>query len=248
MVDYNVEMINPNALHASFFQLSRHDPTVGFDYDCRTVSGHTIPATSSLPADAPLLKGSDDRALVDGEQNTLRTRLVVGSHLAQHLRHQLEEHQGYTSTVGISTSKLISKLAGNVNKPKSQTTILPPYSAGDASGSNTTRFLDGHDIGKIPGLGFKSAQRIRDHVLGRPAAFVTGLVYGGTKEKVTVKDVRLYPSMGAELLEKLLGGAGAPKGIGSKVWGLINGVDDSEVSKAREIPHQISIVRDSVTS
>ncbi|KAL9599790.1 MAG: hypothetical protein Q9219_003576 [cf. Caloplaca sp. 3 TL-2023] len=176
------------------------------------------------------------------KESTLYMRLLVGSHLAQYLRHQLEEHQGFTSTVGVSTSKLISKLVGNINKPKGQTTLLPPYSSGEAYESNVIQFLDSHEVGKIPGVGFKMAQKIRGHVLGRPAEFDTGIVYGGTKEKVTVKDVRLSRSMNADLLEKLIGGPGAPKEIGFKVWALINGDDNSEVSQAREVPQQISIV------
>ncbi|KAL8716748.1 MAG: hypothetical protein Q9225_005954 [Loekoesia sp. 1 TL-2023] len=234
MVDYNLEMINPHALHSSFFHLSRHDPTIGFEFDGRSIPGYTIPANSSASPGAPLLRSPGSMSSADGGHSTLYMRLLIGSHLAQHLRRQLEEHQGYTSTVGISTSKLISKLVGNVNKPMGQTTLLPPYLSFDANESNVIQFLDGHDIGKIPGIGFKSAQRIRDHVLGRPAAFDAELVYGDTKERVTVRHVRLSASMGVGLLEKLLGGPGAPKDIGSKVWTLINGVDDSEVSKARE--------------
>ena len=240
MVDYNIEMINQNALQCSFLHLSRNDPTIGLPFDGSKVSGHTFPAGS---ADRKSNNEPPDQRSMSGHDRLLHLRLVVGSHLAQHLRYQLEEHQGYSSTVGISTTKLISKLVGNVNKPKGQTTLLPPYSSIGMDESNVTRFLDDHDIGKVPGVGFKSAQKIRDRVLSRPAAFEMGLVYGGTKENVSVKDVRLFPSMGCELLEKLLGGHGAPKGIGTKVWGLINGVDDSEVSKAREVPHQISIVR-----
>ncbi|KAL8702164.1 MAG: hypothetical protein Q9224_000126 [Gallowayella concinna] len=226
MVDYNLEMLNLNSLQSSFFHLSRNDPTIGFKYDCSNVSGHTVPIH---PVEA----------LADRDRCNLYMRLMVGSHLAQHLRHQLEEHQGYSSTVGISTTKLISKLVGNVNKPKGQTTLLPPYTP--AGESSITSFLDEHDIGKIPGIGFKSAQKIRDHVLARPAAFVAGLVYGGTTENVKVKDVRLFPAMGVELLEKLLGGSGAPKDLANKIWGLINGIDNSEVAKAREVPQQISI-------
>lgn len=236
MVDYNFDMINLNALHSSFFHLSRQDPTVGFAFDGSKISGHTVPTSAGS-----ILPGSlGSNSAVDEEHNTLYIRLLLGSYLAQYLRHQLEEQQSYSSTVGISTSKLLSKLVGNVNKPKAQTTLLPPYSI-HASEDNITQFLDKHDIGKIPGIGFKSAQKLRDHVLGRPAAFDTGLVYGGTKENVTVKDVRLSASMGSELLEELLGGPGAPKDLGSKVWGLINGVDNSEVSKAKELPQQISI-------
>lgn len=238
MIDYNLEMLNHNTLQSSFFYLARLDPTIGFTYDCSSISGHTVPG---LP-DAFLSDYTNAGTSLKNADNTLCLRLLLGSHLAQYLRHQLEEHQGYTATVGISTNKLISKLVGNVNKPKSQTTLIPPYTPLDTGESNVTRFLDSHDIGRIPGIGFKSAQKIRDFVLGRPAAFDAGLVYGGTKENVTVKDVRLFPSMGDDQLEELLGGPGAPQGIGVKVWGLINGVDPTEVSKAREVPQQISIV------
>ncbi|KAL8951568.1 MAG: hypothetical protein Q9222_002453 [Ikaeria aurantiellina] len=215
MIDYNVELINSNALQSSFFYLSRHDPTVGFDFDGGNIPGHTFPVASNSDGSWP-------------REQSLYIRLLLGSHLAQHLRHRLEEHQGYSSTVGVSTSKLLSKLVGNVNKPKGQTTLLPPYSSSLSSQSNVTLFLDKHDIGQVPGVGFKLAQKIRDHVLGRPAAFEAGLVYGGTKEQVTVKDVRLATSMTSDRLEKLLGGSNAPKDIGTKIWGLINGIDDTE--------------------
>lgn len=56
-------------------------------------------------------------------------------------------------------------------------------------------------------------------------------------------DVRRYPGMNAEVLEKLFAGPGIPKGLGVKVWGLINGIDDSEVAKSKDLPQQISIVR-----
>jgi DNA polymerase iota len=102
-------------------------------------------------------------------------------------------------------------------------------------------FLDRHDIGKIPGIGFKMSQRIRNHVLSRPAKFDNSLIYGGTKESVTVRDVRLFHNIGPDVLEKILGGAGTERGIGSKVWGLINGLDDTEVKEVRKIPSQISI-------
>lgn len=243
MVDYNVEMINPNALRISFFHLSRDDPTAGFDFDGGNISGYAFPDAPTIPTNASLPSGDIGGPPLMGDHTNLYLRLLLGSHLAQYLRHQLEEHQGYSSTVGISTTKLVSKLVGNVNKPKSQTTLLPPYHSTDSIESTITRFLDSHDIGKIPGIGFKTAQRIRHYMLGRPAAFDAGLVYGGTKEPVTVRDVRLSPSMGNELLEKLLGGPGAPRGIGAKVWGLVNGVDDTSVSQAREVPQQISIVR-----
>ncbi|KAI9707888.1 MAG: hypothetical protein M1820_004494 [Bogoriella megaspora] len=229
LVNYNLEFVNKNDLSNSFFHLSKDDPIVGFHFDASAVAGHVFPALpdrTSSPVDA---------------QDDLCLRLYLGSHLALHLRHKLEEDKGYTSTVGISTSKLLSKLVGNVNKPKGQTTLVPPYTANLDQESNVTAFLDPHEIGKVPNIGFKIAQKLREYVLGRPAAFHAGLVYGKTQEGVTVRDVRLHPDMNPTLLDKILGGPGTPHGIGPRVWELINGVDDTEVSQAKQVPSQISI-------
>ena len=238
MIDYNLELLNRNALGRSFFHLDRNDPTVGFSYDASKFLGHTYPAQAARPISPPSSTPTSPHTI---DADTLCIRLLLGSHLAQHLRHQLDEQKGYTSTVGISTTKLVAKLVGNVNKPRGQTTLLPPYESTDENDSNVASFMDAHDIGKVPGIGFKLAQKIRQHVLQRQPADDGGLVFGGTKEKVLVRDLRLFPGMGAEVLESLLGGAGAPRGIGAKIWALINGVDDTEVEKARVVPRQISI-------
>ncbi|KIW35659.1 uncharacterized protein PV07_02344 [Cladophialophora immunda] len=228
MIDYNMGLLNPNDLSHSFFCMNRDDPTVGFAYDASSVYGPTYPSSPSVPTQ------------LSEEDEELRLRIVLGSHLARHLRHELESQKGYTSTVGIAMNKLLAKLAGNVNKPKNQTTILPPCEPTGSGVSTVTRFLDDHDIGKIPGIGFKLAQKIRAHVLGREAAFSDGLVYGGTKESVTVLDVRSYPGMGPKMLDEIMAGPGSVKGIGGKIWDLIHGADDSEVAKAKRIPSQIS--------
>jgi DNA polymerase iota len=172
----------------------------------------------------------------------LHLRLLLASHLAEHIRHRIETEIGYTATVGISTNKLIAKLVGNRHKPNGQTTLLPPYSSANGpEDDNVTSFIDDHEVGKIPGIGFKIAQKLRAHVLQRPADFDAGLVYGGTKEKILVRDVRRYPGMGPETLERLLGGPGAPHGIGARIWERLNGCDSTEVRRAREVPTQISI-------
>jgi len=238
MIEYNIDLLNHNDLGGSFFHLDRNDPTVGFTYDASSFFGHTYQATSAQPISPPSSTSTSPQSL---DADTLYMRLLLGSHLAQHLRHQLEEQRGYTSTVGISTTKLVAKLVGNVNKPKGQTTLVPPYEVTKGSESNVIKFMDGHDIGKVPGIGFKLAQKIRQRILQRQPAYDAGLIFGGTQEKVPVRDVRLFPGMCAEVLEGFLGGAGAPRGIGAKVWGLINGVDDTEVGKARDVPRQISI-------
>ena len=238
MIDYNLEILNCNSLGSSFFHLDRNDPIVGFPFDASNVFGHTFPALYQQIADREISTPPPRDPKED-----LSLRLRLGSHLAQYMRHQLEEQKGYTSTVGISTNKTLAKLVGNLNKPKGQTTLMPPYNGNDGdTRSNVTLFLDSHDIGKLPGIGFKTAQKIRHHVLGRPAAHETGLVYGGTKEQVRVGDVRRHFGPNEEAMETLLAGPGVPKGLGEKVWGLINGIDDSEVGKAKDVPQQISIV------
>ena len=221
MVEYNLEVLNKNDLEHSFFQTSRKDPTVGFSFNALAIAGHTYPEAAQSDL-------TDD----------LTMRLHLGSHLALYMRHQLEQQKGYTSTVGVSTNKLLSKLVGNLNKPKGQTVLMPPYIGSE---SNVTRFMDSHDVGKVPGIGFKLAQKLREFVLQRPAEIDTGLVYGGTKETVTVADTRKHSDVNADRLEKLLAGPGSPHGIGLKIWGLVHGVDDTEVSSARTVPRQISI-------
>jgi DNA polymerase iota len=47
--------------------------------------------------------------------------------------------------------------------------------------------------------------------------------------------------MGPAMLEKTLGGPGAAKGIGMRIWGILHGVDNTEVLEARDLPTQISI-------
>lgn len=232
MVEYNLLLLNHNDLSHSFFCLDKDDPTVGFMFDASTVFGPTYPSNPSNPA---CENGSTTA------NDAMQLRLVLGSHLARHLRHELEQQKGYTATVGIATNKLLSKLVGNVHKPRNQTTLLPHHVPLMTEEKNAVAFLDGHDIGKVPGIGFKLAQRIRARVLGRTPAFQDGLVYGGTKESVTVRDVRLFPGMGPEMLEETLSGPGSQKGIGGKIWGLINGVDETEVGKAKKVPTQISI-------
>ncbi|KAK4548001.1 hypothetical protein LTR36_010721 [Oleoguttula mirabilis] len=229
MVEYNMEMLNRHSLEQSFFQTSRNDPLEGFAFDASSIAGHSYPkdyAQGSVEGDA----------VID-----LTQRLRLGSHIALHIRHQLEQQKGYTCTVGIATSKLLSKLVGSLNKPKGQTTMMPPLSVPEHGGSNVMVFMDGHEVGRVPGVGFKMAQKLREAVLQRPADFDAGLVYGGTKESVTVADVRSHPDVHPEMLEKLLGGPGSPHGLGYKVWCLLHGVDDTEVSQAKAVPSQISI-------
>ena len=234
LIDYNVELLDHHNPTLCFFHLDRKDPTVGFPYDSTNIFSHTYPSAMKQSPALPIPAPDDAEDLI--------LRLRVGSHLARYLRHELENQRGFTSTVGISTNKLLSKLVGNVKKPKGQTTLLTPYNPNLDGISHVNQFLDDHEIGKIPGVGFKIAQKIRAHVLGRPAIFDAGLVYGGTREAVTVQDVRTFDGMGPKLLQSILDGPGVQKDLAERIWKLINGVDDTEVTRAKEVPQQISIV------
>lgn len=242
LVDFNINILNHNALTDSFFHLDRTDPTIGFSYNASKYAGNTYPgsAANSSPT-SPCTAAVPQDLLATVAIDQLELRLRVGSHLAQYLRYQLEEREGYTSTVGISTNKILSKLVGNVHKPKNQTTLCPPYLSPEGEDSNVLKFMDSHDIGKVPGIGFKLSHKIRGYVLGRDAQYKDGLVYGGIKENVTVQDVRNFPGMSPQVLDTILKGPGSYKGIGERIWGLLHGVDDTDVGRARDVPRQISI-------
>ena len=230
MIDYNMEMLNRHDLENSFFHLSRQDPTQGFTFNANTVAGNTFPKSVTPSVDK------------DDINDEVALRLRLGGQFALFVRHQLEEQKGYTSTVGIATNKLLSKLVGNLNKPKAQTTLMPPLDAFEGHAGNPITFMDDHEIGKVPGIGFKLAQKLREFILQRSAEYE--YVHGDmnrTKEQITVAQIRNDPDINFEKLENLLAGPGSPHGIGYKVWCLLHGVDDSEVAQAKPVPSQISI-------
>lgn len=239
IVTYNQALLNKNDLSQAFFHLSREDPMAGFSFDATKVAGHLYPE---------ILTPQSLQPINTMDYYDLAIRLVLGSHLAQHIRLNLQEDKGYTSSAGISTSKLLAKLVGNLHKPKDQTTLMPPYEAvlairdGDPYlESNVTTFIDSYEIGKIPGIGFKMSRKIRDYFLSNSSSPGGESTHNEVQELVKVRDIRLHPGMGPDTLEVLLGGPGAETGIGTKVWHLINGVDESNVRETSMIPSQISI-------
>ncbi|KAI0865552.1 hypothetical protein F4860DRAFT_461886 [Xylaria cubensis] len=217
VVKYNQEMLNVHALGDSFFHLDRSDPVKGFAFDGSTFSGCVQPKA----------KGSDGVNI----DNPLCVRLMLASHLAGYLRHKLDEDFGYTSSGGISTNKLLAKLAGSVNKPNNQTTLL---ALGDDD--VVREFMDAHSIRKVPGIGSRIAQLIEEYILSRPTER-----RDRESTNVTVGEARTYPGMSADLLEQILDRPGAERGSGEKVWNFLHGVDPSEVKEASDVPTQISI-------
>lgn len=243
IIDFNLNILNYNSLSDSFFHLDRSDPEVGFLYDASYYAGNTFPSSKLKdPCRAISTLSPSFGTLSVSDADILEVRLRLGSHLAQYLRHQLEEQRGYTSTVGISTNKLLSKLVGNVNKPNNQTTLRPPYlTTPDIGQSNVLMFMDDHEIGKIPGIGCKLSHKLRNYALGHDPKLDEGPVWGPPRDGVKARDVRLHPVMGPDVLAEVLKGPGSHKDTGSKVWGLLHGVDNAGIERARIVPRQISI-------
>ena len=156
------------------------------------------------------------------------------------MRLKLESEMGYTATAGIATNKLLCKLVGNMHKPNNQTTLLPPCTPAESTyNDHVMSFLDDYEIGKIPGIGFRIAQKLRAHVL--PECPDADSRYEVTQKDIRVHQVRTYPGMCPSVLENILGGPGTPHGIGARIWGLLNGCDDAQVAQARQVPRQVSI-------
>lgn len=216
MVDYNMLCLNRHSLASSFFHLSSKDPEKGFACDLTAVTG----CVAGAPVPDP--PHGDERAYL---------RLLLASHLALHLRRKMEADFGYTSTCGIAPNKLLSKLAGDCNKPRNQTTLLA------LRPEDRTAFMDGYKTRQVPGLGSKTAMLLESTVLGREVEAHSH----SFESLVTVKQVRQHPSISPGALEALLGGPGAERGIGARVWALLHGVDHAEVKEASSVPSQISI-------
>ncbi|TPX09542.1 uncharacterized protein E0L32_009285 [Thyridium curvatum] len=215
MVTYNLELLNHNTLTQSFFYLSRDDPEKGFDFDASRVMGRTV--------------GSPPK-VVAGYESPVYMRLLLASHLARFLRMKVED-EGYTSACGISTNKVLSKMAGSQNKPRNQTTLLTLHDP------DVLSFVDQHRLRQIPGIGSKTSRVLEAHILGHEVSQDAHSLDCA----VTAGQVRTHADTTPGTLERLLGGPGAEKGLGEKVWCLLHGVDDTLVKPASDIPTQISI-------
>ncbi|KAK7408292.1 hypothetical protein QQX98_009553 [Neonectria punicea] len=216
IVEYNMFCLNRASLPESFFCLSKEDPERGFNCDLTSIAG-CVEGTASTDLDV------DSPAYM---------RLLLGSHLAQYLRLRIEEQFGYTSTCGISTNKVLSKIVGGKNKPRNQTTLLA------LTDDAVVAFMDQYPLRKIPGLGSKIVHVLESHVSSQDSETTQARV---DEPVVTAREARLHPDISPATIESLLVGPGAERGVGSRIWGLLHGVDPTEIKEASGIPTQLSI-------
>ena len=232
IITHNVQHFNAGDPRNSFFRLNRNRPESGFRYDASSFLGNIFPAED--------VKCTASNLSPCVKETSLELRLKLGSHLAQHMRQLMLRDKGFTATVGISTNKLLSKLVGNVCKPDGQTTLIPPYQRDLVHGeSNVSRFLDAHEIGQIPGIGFKASNALKRELLGRDPAFSEGLVYGRPLDFVSVGQVRRELSF--KKIVKAASGPGSRRALTSDVFNWIHGRDDAEVRDITIFPTQISM-------
>ena len=124
---------------------------------------HTAPAptaAASLSPDASLSSSvsSSHSSSVSSSVlwDRLSFRLAVASQLTAELRAGLEADLGVTTSAGISTSKLLSKLVASLHKPNKQTVFTPT--------PDNIHALIPHDlpIQRLPGIGFAATQLWRE--------------------------------------------------------------------------------------
>ncbi|KAK3387228.1 putative DNA polymerase iota [Podospora didyma] len=238
IVTYNVELLNKNSLSQAYFCLSRTNPEQGFPYDASTFSGCVVFGQNSCDGDdaqaASAAAAAAAAVAIDNNSDPCMLRLLLASHLASFLRLKIED-EGFTTSCGISTNKLLAKLVGNQNKPRNQTTLV------SLRDDDVFSFMDGHGLRKVPGIGAKITHALENYISGSGRGAVTDFVNPHSMESssLTINKVRTQPNISPAVLEKLVGAS--EKGLGYKVWGLLHGVDESEVKPARDVPNQISI-------
>lgn len=232
-----------------FFRLSLTDSKRGFSFSWEELPGHTYPLNDALDLRVPPESDHSSQSLqgddhLDGKvhgnfhqtmynRHRLHRRLFLAAHLADFLRNNVRETYNYTASAGISTTKLTAKLAGSINKPDKQTLLIP---------AAMQSFLDGHEIGKIPGIGFKTAQVLREELLG--------VIQGGAPEGSSVPEVAFYDKLThpvtvhdarrkltLDRLSKVLNSQEQAR----KLYGWLHGVDTALVTQANLVPTQISI-------
>lgn len=93
-----------------------------------------------------------DEAYLD-VTNRIESDFKKAAHLAQQLKNSLRSTVKLSSTIGISSNKLVSKIASDYKKPDGLT-IVEPY--------NIESFLDPLPIRVIPGIGKKSEEKFSE--------------------------------------------------------------------------------------
>lgn len=192
----------------------------------------TLPSPASIPPPAGRILPAESEEAVQlcnghvGHFSRQVQRLFLATHLAQRIRTRVAEEIGLTSSAGVATSKLIAKLVGNVHKPAQQTVFAP------LSDHQTyvRRFLDPYPLRALNGFGSTIVQKLCEDA----SKSTSGKQEPFSSSQLTVALARQIFDWQA--LQSIFGAR-----LGTRLYNLLQGLDEEPVMKAPPFPAQISI-------
>lgn len=153
------------------------------------------------------------------DDDTQRRFLMVASQLAFQLRHYLKAATGLTLCAGVSSTKLLAKLAVNMHKPHDQTIFLPSFAADYISALPPRHLM---------GFGATADSRLCAWAAANAESVTTAAdvvrLFGGSQEA-------------SDRLASIVKGAVSPL----KILSLCRGHDDSPVIDEGNAPKSLSV-------
>jgi DNA polymerase IV (DinB-like DNA polymerase) len=131
--------------------------------------------------------------------------------IGEKLKREIFEKEKLTCTVGIGPNKVIAKLATESAKPNGLKVVKP---------KDVEKFLDPLDVDDLPGIGPKTAERLR---------------------KIGINKIFELRKLSKEKLKEMFGK------VGEKIWERARGIDEEPVSPEeiiKSIGRQITFERD----
>jgi DNA polymerase iota len=95
------------------------------------------------------LNSIDNKPIIDPLQLKY---LQIASYIAAHIRQSIKKLTGFTTSAGVASSKLFSKIAASIKKPDAMTAIVP--------GIEANKLLDEMDVARVPGIGYSTLKTI----------------------------------------------------------------------------------------
>ena len=142
--------------------------------------------------------------------------------LAKEIKKEIKNKEKLNCTIGIGPNKLIAKIASGIAKPNGLMAVEP---------RKVQNFLNHLEITEIPGIGPKSAEKIKNYILKKESYCATesdktGKEIKNRERKILVKDVK---NLSIKELTSLFGKTGR------KIYKKIRGIDEEKIITKRQI-------------